>query len=266
MTVCGGVIGGGMEYPMMTICGGGGLGLVTHELIHMWFPMLVGSNEKARAWQDEGFTDFFTAHTTAAFQDRPVAAERAVRGYAARAARGEAAPLMRHGDRYPDRGAYGFASYSKSAAILHQLQSLLGDGVFFAAFRKYARDWAFKHPYPQDFFNAFGQAAGQDLGWFFRTWYYETWTLDQAVTDVADVDGATEVVVSDLGEATYPTVVEATYADGRTERQQIDVGHWLAGHRTKRLRFGPGVSRVELNPGRITLDLSRDNDVWERPR
>ena len=187
MTVCGGVIGGGMEYPMMTICGSGSLGLVAHELIHMWFPMLVGSNEKAHAWQDEGFTDFFTGYTTAAFAQREVAPRRSVQGYLAGAARGEAAPLMTHGDYYPQAGrsGYQFASYTKSSAVLHQLRDLVGDDVFFATFRKYARDWACKHPRPQDFFNAFGHAAGQNLDWYFRTWYFETWTLDQAIESAA---------------------------------------------------------------------------------
>jgi hypothetical protein len=266
MTVCGGVIGGGMEFPMMTICGSGGLGLVAHELIHMWFPMLVGSNEKAHAWQDEGFTDFFTDYVTAAFSQREPAGRRGIQGYLGVAARGEIAPLMTHGDYYPagGRGDYGFASYTKSSAILLQLRDLIGEDVFFAAFRKYVADWAHKHPLPQDFFNAFGTAAGRDLDWYFRTWYFETWTLDQAVEAVTELDGGTDVVVADLRYATYPTIVAVTYADGRSETQSIDVAHWLAGKKTKTLRFGPGVARVELNPDRVTLDLSARNHVWER--
>ncbi len=265
MTVCGGVIGGGMEYPMMTICGSGSLGLVAHELIHMWFPMLVGSNETAHAWQDEGFTDFFTDYTTAAFNqpDRPLRPN--VRGYLAGAARGESAPLMTHGDYHPQAGrsGYQFASYTKSSAILHQLRELMGDEVFFATFRKYAKDWAFKHPLPLDFFNAFARAAGRDLDWYWRTWYFETWTLDQAVQSVTPVEGGTDVVVVDLGYATYPTVVEVTHADGKTERQSVDIAHWLAGKKTKTLRFGPGIKRVEVNPGVLILDMSARNNVWE---
>ncbi|MCA8977940.1 MAG: M1 family metallopeptidase, partial [Planctomycetes bacterium] len=57
MTACEGIISGGMEFPMMTIIGGRRpAGTIAHELIHMWFPMIVGSNEKRYAWQDEGFT------------------------------------------------------------------------------------------------------------------------------------------------------------------------------------------------------------------
>lgn len=267
MTVCGGVIGGGMEFPMMTICGNGSLGLVAHELIHMWFPMLVGSNETAHAWQDEGFTSFFTGYVTAASTGRELSPRRSTQGYLGVAARGEAGPLMTHGDYYPaaGRAGYQFASYTKSAAVLHQLRDLMGDEVFFATFKKYAAAWAYKHPRPQDFFNLFQAAAGRDLGWFFRTWYFETWTLDQAIESVTATADGTDVVVADLRYATYPTIVEVEYESGEKARQTIDVAHWLAGKKTKTLRFGPGVVRVELNPDKVTLDVSARNDTWKRP-
>ena len=54
---------GGMEYPMMTCIGGqwdtlGMYEVTTHEIGHMWFPMMVGSDEKRFAWMDEGLTQF----------------------------------------------------------------------------------------------------------------------------------------------------------------------------------------------------------------
>jgi len=62
----------GMEYPMIVFCGaqagGKGLfGVTTHELGHQWFPMLVGSNERLYAWQDEGFNTFINIFSTLAF-------------------------------------------------------------------------------------------------------------------------------------------------------------------------------------------------------
>ena len=54
---------GGMEYPMMTCIGGqwdtlSMYEVIDHEIGHMWFPMMVGSDEKRYAWMDEGFTQF----------------------------------------------------------------------------------------------------------------------------------------------------------------------------------------------------------------
>jgi aminopeptidase N len=269
MTVCGGIIGGGMEYPMMTICGASsrgklGVGLVAHELIHMWFPMIVGSNEKAHAWQDEGFTSFFGELTVAAFRKRELDLRRTFRAYRRMSARSEGAPLMTHGDYYPS--GYGFASYSKSSIVLHHLRNMIGEDVFIKTFRKYVADWAYRHPRPQDFFNAFSAGAGQNLDWFFRTWYFETWGLDQAIRSVTKKVEGTEVVVEDLGYATYPTTVKATYANGKTETQSIDVLHWLSGKKSKALIFNNDVVEVELNPDRVTLDQSDSNNVWKREK
>ena len=58
--------------------------------------------------------------------------------------------------------------------------------------------------------------------------------------------------------------MEVTYKGGKTETKTVDVAHWLSGKKTKTLQFGPGVTRVELNPGRSTLDLSAGNNVWPR--
>ena len=55
---------GGMEYPGMTFIGRPAdaadlYGVIAHEAgAHQWFPMLVGQNEAAYAWMDEGLTTF----------------------------------------------------------------------------------------------------------------------------------------------------------------------------------------------------------------
>ena len=53
----------GMEYPMVAMETRSQdkydlYNVVTHEIGHMWFPMIVGSNERMHMWQDEGFNTF----------------------------------------------------------------------------------------------------------------------------------------------------------------------------------------------------------------
>lgn len=264
MTACEGIIGGGMEYPMMTICGGRRpAGVIAHELCHMWFPMLVGSNEKRYAWQDEGFTSFWTTLVRDDFTGTSGGAKRDVLSYANAVRRGDDAVCMRHADTYGDDD-FGFATYGKTAAVLHQLRARLGDEVFFAAFRRYTRDWAFKHPYPYDFFRCFATTAGQDLEPYFRTWFYETWRLDHVIQGVVEVDGGTEVTIVDQGRALHPAVVEATFANGQKQRQTVPESTWQVAT-SATLRFGPGVVEVVIDPDTTSLDSNRDDNRWRRP-
>ena len=57
---------GGMEYPGIVFCswqikGEGLWGVTDHEFGHIWFPMIVGSNERLFAWMDEGFNTFINS-------------------------------------------------------------------------------------------------------------------------------------------------------------------------------------------------------------
>ncbi|MBX3464523.1 MAG: hypothetical protein KF830_15245 [Planctomycetes bacterium] len=263
MTACEGVIGGGMEYPMMTIVGGRQpADTIAHELVHMWFPMLVGSNEKRFAWQDEGFTSFWTTLCRDDFRRRTQGPRRDILQYAAVVARGGDVACMRHADAYGEDD-FGFASYTKPAAVLHQLRGLLGDEVFFAAFRRYTADWAFKHPTPFDFFHTFADVAGRDLEPYFRTWFYEAWTLDHAIGEVQEAADRTTVVVEDRGRAMHPAVLEATLADGTRQRHVVPWEHWWDQTRAT-VVLPAGVVEVELDPDTTSLDCDRKNNRWRR--
>jgi hypothetical protein len=65
---------GGMEYPGIVFCNYNSKtarlwGVTDHEFGHIWFPMIVGSNERLHAWMDEGFNTFINSLSTAAFND-----------------------------------------------------------------------------------------------------------------------------------------------------------------------------------------------------
>ncbi len=60
-------------------------------------------------------------------------------------------------------------SYFKGAYGMVLLrEQILGPERFDWAFRKYIRDWAFKHPSPSDFFREMESEGGEDLSWFWR--------------------------------------------------------------------------------------------------
>jgi hypothetical protein len=263
---------GGMEYPMMTCIGGAGrdtaslFGTTLHEIGHMWFPMIVGSNEQAHAWQDEGLTSYNTSQGAREFFGRSDDVS-LFQGYVGWARFGEEVELMRHGEQYPvGSPAYGVASYGKMASILRMLRGLVGDETFQRAYREYGRRWANRHPTPYDFWNTFNDVAGRDLSWFWRTWFYETWTLDHALGDVTPAGDGLDVVVEDRGLAPMPARVAVTRSDGTVERFEVPVEVWLGGARRHTVRVGNAatVTRIDIDPEHLFADVDRENQTWKK--
>lgn len=274
MTIMEGLIGGGMEYPMITLIGSdrdklSTMSVIIHEIGHMWFPMIVGTDEKAYTWLDEGLTRYNQNEGMNEFFDdydpwHPVSGRPG--GYFRIAGTGNEVASMRHGDRYPPRGsARGIASYDKPAMGLRALEGIFGREKFLAAYREYGRRWAYRHPSPYDFFNTFEEVLGEDLDWFWSSFLSETWTLDQAVAGVKADQNAVTVTIDDRGLLPMPAPVRVTYADGRTAEKTVPVSEWLAGRRTATLRFPGGkVTAVEIDPEAYLPDTDRQNNRWEK--
>ncbi|MFV1981825.1 MAG: M1 family metallopeptidase, partial [Rhodothermia bacterium] len=106
MTTIEGIIQGGMEYPMMTLIGGSRnerslFGVTYHELVHMWFPMIVGTNEKAYTWMDEGLASFNTNEGHFDFWPDTTVWNPERQAYFRIAGSGMEVESMRHADQYP---------------------------------------------------------------------------------------------------------------------------------------------------------------------
>lgn len=264
---------GGMEYPMMTCIGTGafdtpeGLYNVTeHEIGHMWFPMQVGSNEKAHAWMDEGLTqyneipgmaDMFPLSDVRA-QNRNI--------YLAIINAGLEEPLMTHGDRFDSDFGYGVASYFKPATALVVLNRMLGEDLFLESLREYGRRWVGKHPSPWDLFHTFNDVTGQDLDWFWRTWFFETWALDQSIGPVTESGEDLEVIVESLGDMHLPAFLTVEYADGSEREFVVPVDGWLDGDLGVPVNIPDGSDVVSIQIDREALfpDTDNTNQLWTR--
>ncbi len=269
-----GIIGGGMEYPMMTLIGGYDgsdlrdmFGVTVHELAHEWVPMLVNTDERRYGWMDEGTTTFNEEQATREMYPGSDSDLTDFQGYLAFAKTGDEGEMMRWSDFQYNGMQYGVASYAKPAAVLEALRTLMGTEAFDRAYQGYLRAWRLKHPLPWDFFDWFSTAAGQDLSWFWRSWYYETWTLDQAVGSVRATPRGTEIVVRDRGDVPMPARLTITLADGSTLKREVPVSSWLSGRReaTVVVPRGRTVTRVEIDAAHGFPDIDRSNNVWVKP-
>jgi hypothetical protein len=262
---------GGMEYPMLTCIGGewdtlSMYEVVDHEIGHMWFPMMVGSDEKRFAWMDEGFTQFDQSQGMADFFKGFDDEARNRKNYLDLAEEGGETELMRHGDRYPNYNAYGVAAYYKPATVLVALRGVLGRDMFHKAFTEYGRRWLYKHPSPYDFFNTIENVSGRDLSWFWHTWFFETWKLDQAIDTVTTVGDSLDVEISNRGKAPMPVLLVVTRESGAADTVTVPVDVWLGGAKRTavRVRREPTVKRIEIDPGNEFPDVDRGNQKWPR--
>lgn len=263
---------GGMEYPGIVFCDHkdkkGSLWNVTdHEFGHNWFPMIVGSNERKFPWMDEGFNTFINTLSTANFNNGEYNNERGTMHDVAPALFYPSEPIMTIPDVQQPR-ALGILAYYKPGMGLKLLrESILGPERFDYAFKKYVDRWAFKHPMPQDFFRSMENAAGEDLGWFWRGWFYETWKLDQAVKEVRYVDGSASkgalISIENLDRLAMPATVEVTEENGKKGRVNLPVEIWQRGATwTFRYDSTSPVKSVVLDPDEKLPDVNEKNNTW----
>lgn len=186
----------GMEYPMISFCGGrpnpdgtytyrvkyAMIGVIIHEVGHNFFPMIVNSDERNWAWMDEGLNSFLEYLTEQewepGFPSRRGPTYKIVRYLKTRYQN----PIMTNAESVIQNGN---TSYAKTATGLNMLRnSIMGPRVFDMAFKEYARRWAFKHPEPADFFRTMEDASGMELDWFWRSWFYGMDPVDIALLEV----------------------------------------------------------------------------------
>ncbi|MGB3585807.1 MAG: M1 family metallopeptidase [Tunicatimonas sp.] len=214
---------GGMEYPMSTLITGHRplrslVGVTVHEFLHSWYQGVLGSNESLYAWMDEGFTSYATNRTMAQIfgPGRANGQEqaRSYGGYFALVQSGLEEPLTTHADHFDTNRAYGSASYSKGAVLLHQLSYIVGQDVLDRAMRRYFNEWKFKHPTVTNFKRIMEKESGLELDWYFEYFVNSTSTIDYSIQSVEGESGETKVIIERIGLMPMPQEVLVTYQDG----------------------------------------------------
>ena len=195
---------GGMEYPMITFNGPRTIwhddeelgeyrtytlaekrfliGVVIHEIGHIYFPMLVNSDERQWTWMDEGINSFLDSIACREWDPNiPWGVEAYdIVDYMKSDIQ---VPIMTQSDSVLNLGPN---AYTKPAVALNILREVvLGRELFDFAFKEYSRRWLFKRPTPSDFFRTMEEASGVDLDWFWRGWFYTTDHVDISIDKVS---------------------------------------------------------------------------------
>ena len=265
----------GMEYPMVAMEAKGDDGpdlynVITHEIGHIWYPMIVGSDERRYAWMDEGFDTFINTFSEEEYwtrDDTPV--RRHESSFVTSLDQSPAAQsIMTPANRYLSSNNLGGLAYVKPSIMLLALRNkVLDPDVFDRSFREYTRRWAFKHPQPADFFRTIEQVSGRDLSWFWRSFFFTTASLDQSVESVRETaDGASLVSLRNQGTAVMPVELLLTEADGTTTLVKLPVEIWYRGNRyVYRVPPGKHFAAARVNPDGALPDVNPSNDAWQSP-
>jgi hypothetical protein len=268
----------GMEYPMIAMENKSEdkydlYNVITHEIGHMWYPMIVGSNERVHMWQDEGFNTFINYFSEGRrYPEKGDALARALENMRL------VEQYMQHDidqplEINPDRinpQLLGENAYVKTAVGLHLLRDeILGHEAFDDAFRAYTAAWAFKHPSPADFFKAMEDASGKRLDWFYREWFLENPHFDQKIDTVAtNQKGDTlnvAVMYGNAARGVLPIHARFTFADGSTQQFDYPAEVWSTStsHYIRRYQFvGKKLAKIELDPEQRLVDVDRGNNSW----
>ena len=191
---------GGMEYPMITFNGprttlnkDGSrtyslaekmflVGVVIHEIGHIYFPMTVNSDERQWTWMDEGLNSFLDSVAGYEWDPNMPWTRSVPRDLVPYMVSNNQQPIMTQSDSITDLGSN---AYGKPSAALHVLRdTIIGRERFDFALKEYARRWKFKRPTPADFFRTMEEASGTDLDWFWRGWFYTTDHVDISLDSI----------------------------------------------------------------------------------
>ncbi len=263
-----GLTGGGMEFPGMAndqeISGlmysrwtgtkiddeTANLGLTLHEMCHMYFPFMMGLNEKKYAWMDEGmasFMDFFTEPLFAiGDRDQPYLGSINV------------APIM-----VPSHilETSGINSYTVGSYANYSLYKLLGKEVFTKCMHSYMDEWKYKHPTPYDFMFTFNRVSGKNLNWFWKQWFFDWGYMDMGIKDVKkDL-----VTIENAGGRPIAFSIEVSFDDGSTLEEEINPGVWRT---SKQYQHKVKSGKKKIESVRLVIPSPGDaiggNNTWPR--
>lgn len=285
LTIMHGLMGGGMEYPMLVMNSGPWESLISHEVGHIYFYGILANDELAEAWLDEGFTsyqEYWYQHanfnrwgyapddipdtTDWKFKLSPkLPTKESTTVYLVDyLTSGYNEPISQYAQKF--KGGYGINAYTKGAAFFGMLHYIVGDSLWNTICHTYFDRWKFKHVNEQRFREVVEDVTGQKFDWYFDQWLHRTVAVDYALGKIATskLDNGqwqTTVQVHRQDSGIMPVEVQLTTKSG----QQF-IQRWDGKDKSGQLRFvtESKADRVVLDPRDMILDKNRlNNGDWE---
>jgi hypothetical protein len=273
---------GGMEYPGIAFCypqarGKALWSVLSHEVGHFWYPMIVGSNERRHAFMDEGFNTFIDIYAQEWYHDGEFAPKRDGE-YAPDGGNPAdeilddlldpaAEPIITYADVLSFKMRHPILYYKPALGLVILREYILGPKRFDDAFKTYTRRWAFKHPTPEDFFATMNDATGEELNYFWKGWFYNEWLVDQAISAVSyrndDPTQGAVITLKNLQKLPLPVKLKIVEHNGHTETVKLPVEVWQRSDTWPYSYPSSGpIDSVIVDPDHQLPDIDRDNNTW----
>ena len=86
---------------------------------------------------------------------------------------------------------------------------------------RYYKEWAFKHPTPNDFIRVAEKVSGAELDWYLTDWTQTTNTIDYGIKNIVSEKEKTPITLERNGLMPMPIDIKVTYEDGTTDNFYI---------------------------------------------
>ncbi len=268
---------GGMEYPMLTIlsymeCDQRLDHLIAHETAHQWFYSLLGSNERAEPWIDEGFASLYdylydrSFYEHGHFEEAFSLAE-IIDGSDLDLQALSMLNLERNGysksifdsKKGDDVLNYLSANYIKMRVGLMFLRDYMGKDKFDSAIRRLFRLYSHKHVYNSDVKAVFESVQGEELDWFFVDFIQDKHLLDDRISMKGD-----KIELTRSYDHRMPLKLSCY-----NQQDKLFLSSWYKsnGEKEQSIALPPGeIKTVSLNEKNALHDLDLYNNASGRSR
>lgn len=178
---------GGMEYPNLVFVSAdiddkGLKQVIVHEIAHQWWYNLVGNDQVAYAWMDEGLAEYSTAlffkkHEEYSeeynYQKIIKSAEKLYTTFVDVLSTFNDkvdTSMSRATNDFPTEQEYVCMTYTKGMLMFEDLCFSVGESKFEKGLKTYFEAFKGKNAKPQDLIDSFSKGCGVDLQSFFDAW------------------------------------------------------------------------------------------------
>lgn len=277
---------GGMEYPMATLLKGAGDGVIFHELLHSWFPMIMSTNEILYPWLDEGFASYaenlvdnFMKGDTTSFAHADSYA-----GYVRMARSEYEEPLMTQADEYNTKYGYTTSSYAKGCVFWEQFGYIMGRENQHKMFLELYKNYKFKHLDPEGIIRTAEEVSGMQMDWYRQFFVNTTRKINYGIDSLWQENNKIKIRLQNLGEIPMPIDLMLTFKDGskhlahipqylsfgakpaedNTPRSVHEAWKWTHPYYVVELDGNlTNIKKVEIDPSGRLADVDKQNNKLE---